>query len=226
MKKYLKENFLSLISIRKQLQRLEFETKALFLHILNNKFFLPKKINKIKKINFGCGSDIKEGFVNVDMNRNADIYLDVRNKLNIETQTIEYIYSSHFLEHLEHWELVAHLKECYRILKKGGAIRIGIPIFEKLFGDYYTHNDERYERMREKLSDKFAIPKNLICRMDLINNAVYEHGLHKTCIDYEKMQNILIFVGFEKDKIRKSEYEENIDVETRKNTTVYVEAEK
>jgi len=36
----------------------------------------------------------------------------------------------------------------------------------------------------------------------------------------------LIFVGFEKDKITKSEYKENIDVEPRKNSTVYVEAEK
>ena len=101
-----------------------------------------------------------------------------------------------------------------------------IPIFEKIFGDYYTHNDERFERMREKLSDKFAIPENLICRMDLINNTVYENGLHKTCIDYDKLQNILIFVGFEKDKIWKTEYKENIDVEKRKNTTVYVEAQK
>jgi len=217
-------DYLSLIIIARKIRELKKEIKYLIKHLINNNLFLPGKLKGINKIHFGAGNDIKDGFLNVDLNSCADIFIDVRNKLNIKSDSIEYIYSSHFVEHLEHEELVAHLKECNRILQKEGVLRLAIPDFEKVFHAYCQHNDDRLNEVRNHLSQKFSLPENLICRMDWINRAVHEFGGHKTCIDWEKIRNLLIYVGFDENKIIQTEFDENIDLSKRKLLTFYVEA--
>lgn len=220
------ENYLSLRIIRRKMRDLFNDIKFLFLHIINNKLFLSAKLKKFNKLHFGAGSDIKHGFLNIDMNDSADIFLDVRNKLNIKNDSIEYIYSSHFVEHLEHEELVAHLKECYRILKNDAVLRLGVPDFEKVFRDYSAHNDTRVDELKDLLSEKFSLPEDLICRMDWVNRAVHEFGEHKTCLDWEKVRNLLKYAGFDENKIIQTEFQDNIDLLARKKMTFYVEARK
>ncbi len=220
------ENYLSLIIIKRKIRDLLRDVRYLFTHIINNNIFLSNKLKKFNKLHFGSGADIKRHFLNIDLNRSADIFLDVRNKLNIKSDSIEYIYSSHFVEHLEHEELVAHLKECHRILKKDAILRLGVPDFEKVFRDYCEHNDTRLNEIRDLLSEKFCLPENLICRMDWVNRAVHEFGEHKTCLDWEKVRNLLIHVGFEEDNIIQTGFQENVDLLMRKNMTFYVEARK
>lgn len=54
-------------------------------------------------------------------------YGDARRRLNFSTGSVDYIYSSHMLEHLFRDEAEIFLKECLRILKKDGKIRMCIP---------------------------------------------------------------------------------------------------
>jgi len=226
IKQYLIENFLSLKFIRRKLSLLKFDIKALFIHIYNNKRKLPFLLGSYKKLHFGSGVDIKKGFINIDLNGGADIFLDVRNKLNIQDNIIEYIYSSHFVEHLEHEELVFHLKECHRILKPGMTLRLGVPDFEMVFRNYINRDQGFLLQRTENLSKKLDLPIESICYMDVINKTVYEFGQHKICIDYEKIFKLLEFSGFDNDKIVKMDFDERIDVESRKELTFYVEATK
>lgn len=195
-------------------------------HAVNNTFLLRKQLAKKKKIHFGSGSDIKDGFINVDFNSRADIFLDVRNKLNIPDNTIEYIYSSHFIEHLEHDDLIAHLCECHRILKPRGVVRLGVPDFPNVFRKYCAQDKEFFEKHRNTLSEKFELPANMICAMDLVNRAVYEFGQHKICLDMEKISNLLIISGFSPSAISSKEFDPQIDVSSRREFTFFVEATK
>jgi hypothetical protein len=52
--------------------------------------------------------------------------------------------------------------------------------------------------------------------MDFVNNAVYENGEHKTCLDMEKIRNLLIFSGFSPLAIKASEFDQQIDVSSRR----------
>lgn len=47
----------------------------------------------------------------------------------IPNDTVDVIYSSQMVEHLEHHELNSHLKDCHRMLSIGGVLRLGIPDF-------------------------------------------------------------------------------------------------
>ena len=60
------------------------------------------------------------------------VYGDARERLKFGTESADYVYSSHLLEHLFRDEAVFFLKECFRILRTGGKIRICIPDWDSL----------------------------------------------------------------------------------------------
>jgi hypothetical protein len=51
------------------------------------------------------------------------------------------VYSSHFLEHIPFNQVPSFLKECYRVLKPGGVIRLVLPDFEEMCREYLTQLD-------------------------------------------------------------------------------------
>src|SRR5215831_11977164 len=80
------------------------------------------------RLNIGCGRKVKREWINIDLSPHADITLDLREPLPLPENSCSFIYSEHFLEHLDyplHAEIF--LKECYRVLEPGGVISIGVP---------------------------------------------------------------------------------------------------
>lgn len=81
------------------------------------------------KINFGCGDDYKDGWINVDK---CDVKKDITHDLDVfpypfEDNSSDYILCKSILEHLEYQ--IKALKEMHRILKPGGHIEIIVPHF-------------------------------------------------------------------------------------------------
>ena len=104
---------------------------------------MKKKI----KLNLGCGKDIKKNFINIDFykhpNTKVDLITDLGKKMPFKDSSVDYIYSSHLLEHLTWIEGNKLINDCYRVLKKGGKIRILIPDFRKIF-KCYIKNDFKF----------------------------------------------------------------------------------
>ena len=83
----------------------------------------------MKKLNLGCGSDIREGYVNIDLyNDKADLQCDVT-ALPYEDSSIDEIFASHIIEHFDFQQSWAVLAEWYRVLKPGGMLKIETPDF-------------------------------------------------------------------------------------------------
>lgn len=80
------------------------------------------------KLNIGCGKRYKEGYVNIDKQKPADLILDLEKaKLPFKDNEVDEIYASHILEHIHN--LIPLMNEFYRILKKNGRIIIKVPQF-------------------------------------------------------------------------------------------------
>lgn len=80
------------------------------------------------KLNIGCGSDYKVGYINIDKNKKivADIYLDIDGaRLPFEDNSVEYIFCSHVIEHMFYPEKL--LQEIERILTPNGTALIVLP---------------------------------------------------------------------------------------------------
>ena len=83
----------------------------------------------MKKLNLGCGTDIRKGWINLDIAKipGVDIVYDI-NKLPIpfKNEVFDYILCNDVLEHVEYVPL---MKELHRILKEYGIIEIKVPHF-------------------------------------------------------------------------------------------------
>ena len=59
---------------------------------------------------------------------------DLRKGIPFPSNSIDVIYHSHFIEHLTRQDAVRFTRECHRVLKTNGIIRVATPDF-----DYYVH---------------------------------------------------------------------------------------
>ncbi|MBI3308725.1 MAG: sulfotransferase [Candidatus Melainabacteria bacterium] len=88
--------------------------------------------NTAKKLHIGAGYNMLEGWLNCNIMpiTKTDIFLDASIRFPFNDNTFDYIFSEHQVEHLSYKEGLNMLKECFRILKPGGKIRITTPSLE------------------------------------------------------------------------------------------------
>ncbi len=91
----------------------------------------------MNKLNIGCGKDIKEGYVNLDVVDYGGNRIHDLNKFPYpyEENSFDEVYASHILEHLDNFH--DYITEIYRILKPGGILIVYAPFFlnTKYFGE-------------------------------------------------------------------------------------------
>lgn len=83
----------------------------------------------MKKLNFGCGTRVADGWINIDFH-SGDSKVNRVNLLKgfpYQDASFDVVYSSHVLEHFTPEQALFLLRESYRVLKPGGIIRIVVP---------------------------------------------------------------------------------------------------
>jgi len=94
-------------------------------------------LNGAVRLHIGCGENIYSGWVNIDRTalRGVDQALDVRLGLPFENATA--IYAEHFLEHLSLDHGLLFLRECRRVLKDDGVLRVSTPNLDWVMRTHY-----------------------------------------------------------------------------------------
>ena len=68
-------------------------------------------------------------------------YANAAKKIPLEDNSVEVVYSSHMIEHLTKSEAKSFLKQSYRVLNKGGIIRLAVPDLRKKAQEYLEDGD-------------------------------------------------------------------------------------
>jgi SAM-dependent methyltransferase len=141
-----------------------------------------------KHLHLGCGTKYLPGFLNIDGNifNKIDVWLDVRNGLPFRSNSVDSIYSTHMFEHFYSDELKRLLRECARVLKPGGGIRLIVPSLEGAIAAY-----------AQKRSDWFEdFPQHFDSIGGKFSNFVFCDGQHRTAFDFGYFKEILRDAGF------------------------------
>lgn len=178
------------------------------------------KVEKIR-VDLGCGSVRRAGFIGIDLSKQADIQWDIRWGIPFPDESVSEIRSDHFFEHLELSTVVYILEECYRVLLPNGLLDFSVPHFNPYL-DAYIQRD--FEFMRNKI---FDIPKGqddlyATC-FDRIAWLLHRNCEHKSLFDRDSIIHKVKFAGFSDVKIR--EYDESRDI-SRRFSSIYVVATK
>lgn len=79
----------------------------------------------VVKLNLGCGTDVRGGYVNVDHNPLPGVVLAASEFLPFKAHAFDEVYASHVLEHVENFEWA--MGEIWRVLKHGGKLVAVVP---------------------------------------------------------------------------------------------------
>jgi predicted SAM-dependent methyltransferase len=168
------------------------------------------------------------GWLTIDMVRGCDFYWDLRRRLPFPDDSVEKIYSSHFLEHLTFQQGQSFLKECLRVLVPGGTISTCVPCAKPYLEAYCQGKPLDYNtwiKYEPAWNNTTPIDiVNYIAYMDQLNFIGFDHAAHQYMFDEENLVKVLEAAGFK--SARRREFDPSVDFEWRNYESIYALAEK
>jgi SAM-dependent methyltransferase len=97
----------------------------------------------VRRLNLGCGRDIRPGYVNLDVVKmpGIDVVADLERPLPFADDSFDEVFTSHVLEHVG--DLFPLLAELRRICRPDAVIRIFVPHLS-FFGAYTDPTHKRF----------------------------------------------------------------------------------
>ena len=108
-------------------------------------------MQKVNYLNVGCGNKFHRAWTNVDM-ASSSPHVDVHNLLQgfpYPDGQFDVVYHSQVLEHVPKEKAAAFQRECLRVLKPGGVLRVVVPDLENIATEYLRHLRDNLERPSE-----------------------------------------------------------------------------
>lgn len=163
----------------------------------------------------------------IEFARKNDIkIIDASKKLPFNDGTLNAIYSSHMLEHLSKRTALNFLQECFRVLEKGGVLRISVPDFQILINDYNSNRD-----IEQFLKDSHLLISNDDGILKKLSSVVFGYRHHQYMYNDETLVKLLSKQGFKNVMVMPAGHTTIInpgalDLTERSGNSLYVEAKK
>lgn len=87
-----------------------------------------------RMINLGCGGRFHPDWVNADIAPRDPSVLrcDLSQRLPFPDNDFDVVYHSNVLEHIRRDDALPFMRECFRVLKPGGILRVAVPDLERI----------------------------------------------------------------------------------------------
>src|SRR5437016_2706603 len=94
-------------------------------------------MNSALRLHIGCGPLRLDGWINVDNQTypGVDQVLDVTQGLPFDD--LSFIFAEHFIEHLAYASALALMRECRRVLRDDGVLRLSTPNLDWVWITHY-----------------------------------------------------------------------------------------
>jgi SAM-dependent methyltransferase len=86
-----------------------------------------KRESGTKVLNLGGGGNLREEWLTADVSPRADVFVDCSKTLPFADGTIEGLMLEEVIEHLDYLQGLRLLKECNRVLRNDGLLRVSTP---------------------------------------------------------------------------------------------------
>jgi predicted SAM-dependent methyltransferase len=157
------------------------------------------RTHPVRKLQLGAGGNVHPGWLNTDIadykREHEIVYLDARKPFPFPDSSFDFVFSEHMIEHLRYPEGLRCLRECHRVLRPGGRIRLATPSLSRLaslYGDDLTDVQRRYIQWS---TDSFVDHADGYEPGYVLNNFFRSWG-HEFIYDEQTLRQALASAGF------------------------------
>lgn len=105
----------------------------------------PSRLKNYDRLHLGSGNRIIEGWANIDITGLRTITWDLRKPLPLAKGQVRFVYTEHFVEHIQREDALRLLRRVRGKMASGGVLRVSTPDLAKLIADYQSGHVIRME---------------------------------------------------------------------------------
>lgn len=155
--------------------------------------------HKVKCLQLAASNNILQGWLNTDLVPTHDsvLYLDATQRFPFPDESFDYILSEHMIEHISYADGQSMLRECVRLLKPGGRVRIATPDLQTVLSLHTQEKTDSQKRYIEWSIGRFMPDAQHSSDVFVINNFFRSWG-HAFIYDKPALAYALRQSGFAK----------------------------
>ena len=170
----------------------------------NRKINSYLETHPVAKLQLGTSDNILDGWLNSDVapvDRSV-LYLDATTRFPFADDVFDYIMAEHMIEHIEHEAAEGMLRECLRVLKPGGCVRLATPDLDVLLALHSAEKTGAQRRYLDWATATFLPGVQDYKDVFVINNFFQSWG-HCFLYDHDTLRQLLETSGFQEIKFYK-----------------------
>jgi predicted SAM-dependent methyltransferase len=157
----------------------------------------------VRKLQLGTGPNLLPGWLNTDLlpdtypeHRHQIVFLDATKPFPLDSMTFDYVFSEHQIEHVTEPDARSMVKECFRILRPGGRVRIATPDLSAILTLYEDPLDEAKRHYIDWVLGRFLPNVRAGNKRCYVINQMFMAYKHRFIYDQETLAAILTDAGF------------------------------
>jgi predicted SAM-dependent methyltransferase len=145
-----------------------------------------------RRVHIGSGDHHLSGWINIDFDpvMNIEVAADLRRDFPLRSDSVDLIHSEDFIEHVDEADGKRALRECYRVLRPGGVMRLLTPDLRALVQEIYIRRDPSHLRWCRAYLEAGGPCQALNMHMRM-------SGQHRFIYDEEHLTAVLREIGFD-----------------------------
>ena len=153
--------------------------------------------HKIRLLHLGAGHSTIAGWIGTDYRPSGKgiLTLDVTKPFPIESGSFDFIFCEHMIEHIRYPQAAMMLRECNRVLRPGGVVRIATPDLAVLLSLYSSDAGDDGNAYIKWITDNYCEEIPSYAPIFVVNNAFRNWG-HKFLYDHDCLRSLLLDSGF------------------------------
>jgi len=149
----------------------------------------------VPKLHIGGGPRHLDGWLNADIALLPGVLqMDATRPFPFADGTFDYVFTEHMIEHIPFEAAIWMLRECHRVLKSGGIIRVTTPNLAAIVGLYGNNQTQRQQDYLHWFCQTF-LPDRPITPANAIN-AMFRQWGHQFVYDEGTLSSALSVAGF------------------------------